>query len=142
MLALTPTARPSTNATLMNTALSGNAFGICPWISGPFSFRIIIPASSIGQPFRRIRRGSIPTSGLCRTNTNTTATTISDYYRKIIVGLLRAQGFHDFDAGCASGRQGRGDHCPKRSTRNEVLFLKLRMPENVLSGRAKLTEEC
>jgi hypothetical protein len=31
---------------------------------------------------------------------------------------------------------------PKRSTRNEVLFLKLRMPENVLSGRAKLTEEC
>src|SRR5436305_14433459 len=30
MLALTPTARPSTNATLMNTALSGNAFGICP----------------------------------------------------------------------------------------------------------------
>ena len=64
--ALTPTARPSTNATLMNTALSGNAFGICPWISGPFSFRIIIPASSIGQPFRRIRRGSIPTSGPCR----------------------------------------------------------------------------
>ena len=61
MLALTPTARPSTNATSMNTAPSENVFGICPWISGPFSFRTIIPASSIGPPFRPIRRGSIPT---------------------------------------------------------------------------------
>jgi hypothetical protein len=53
MLALTRTARPGTNATSMNTAPSENAFGICPWISGRFSFRVIIPASSIGRPFWR-----------------------------------------------------------------------------------------
>ena len=47
MLALTPTARPATNATSMNTAPSENAFGISPWISGPFSSWTIIRASSI-----------------------------------------------------------------------------------------------
>ena len=47
----------------MNTASSGNGFGICPWNSGPFSSRTIIPASSIGPPFRPIRRGSTPTRG-------------------------------------------------------------------------------
>ena len=50
MLALTPTARPATNATSMNTAPSRNAFGISPWINGPFSSWIIIRASSIGLP--------------------------------------------------------------------------------------------
>jgi DNA invertase Pin-like site-specific DNA recombinase len=63
MLALTPTARPSTNATSMNTAPSRNVFGIFLCISGRCSFRTIIPASSIGPPFRPIRRGSTPTPG-------------------------------------------------------------------------------
>jgi DNA invertase Pin-like site-specific DNA recombinase len=63
MLALTRTARPSTNATSMNMAPSRNAFGIFLWISGRCSFRTIIPASSIGLPFRPIRRGSTPTHG-------------------------------------------------------------------------------
>ena len=61
MLALTPTARPSANATLMNTAPSENVVGICRWISGPFSFRTTILASSIGRPIRPIRRDWIPT---------------------------------------------------------------------------------
>jgi DNA invertase Pin-like site-specific DNA recombinase len=63
MLALTRMARPSTNATSMNTAPSRNAFGIFLWISGQCSFRTIILASSIGLPFRPIRRGSTPTPG-------------------------------------------------------------------------------
>ena len=45
----------------MNTARSENGCGICPWNSGPFSSATIIPVSSIGRPFRPIRRGSIPT---------------------------------------------------------------------------------
>ena len=68
MLALTPTARLGTNATSMNTAPSENGFGICPWISGPFSSRTIIPASSIGLPFKPTRRGSTPTPGRSRIN--------------------------------------------------------------------------
>ena len=61
MLALTPTERLATNATSMKTAPSENECGICPWTSGPFSSRTIIPASSIGPPLKPIRRGSIPT---------------------------------------------------------------------------------
>src|SRR5215472_10764315 len=68
MLALTPTARPDTNATSMNTAPSRNAFGISPWISGPYSSWIIIRASSIGLPSRPTRRGLIPTHGQSRIN--------------------------------------------------------------------------
>jgi len=60
MLALTPTARPNTNATSMSTARSENGFGIFLWISGPFSSWTIIPASLIGAPFKPIRHGSTP----------------------------------------------------------------------------------
>ena len=51
----------ATNVTSMKRAPSGNACGICPWNSGPFSFRTIIPVSSIGPPLKPTRRGSIPT---------------------------------------------------------------------------------
>ena len=61
MLALTPTARPNTNTTSMNMARSENGFDIFPWISGRCSFRTIMPASSIGPPFKPIRHGSTPT---------------------------------------------------------------------------------
>jgi len=42
MLALTPTARPSTNATSMNKVSSKSGRGICRWINGPFSSGSII----------------------------------------------------------------------------------------------------
>jgi hypothetical protein len=48
MLALTPTAKPSVNATSMNTAPSRNACATSPWIGGRFSSRTIIRVLSIG----------------------------------------------------------------------------------------------
>ncbi len=49
MLALTYGKTKYERATWMNTAPSENVVGICPWISGLFSFRTIIPDSSVGN---------------------------------------------------------------------------------------------
>jgi hypothetical protein len=79
----------------MQRALSENGCAIFPWNSGPFSFATIIPASSIGPPSKRIRRGWMATPSL-----NHTRRRLHVHYR----GRNSAPGYHCCGKDLVNGR--------------------------------------